>query len=130
MSQIVTTPIRKAAAGVKSAIDNPVNFILSLGIGFGLGVTADLLLEYLAWNHITQLSQRWKYSDAPAGWDPWQGSIPYDDLLLIVVNILLLFTRRFVLTLGFFLGWFCSTYYNLYAALSLPKNHEIIPPPS
>lgn len=136
MSQIVTTPIRKVKSGITTAVDNPTKFLISLGVGFGLGIIADLLLEYLARNHIKELAgdtldkrialpfDFWVLTELGEG---WKNSLSYDDAILLVITIFMLFTKKFVTTFGFFLGWYISSSYDLYSTFNIEKPIDYTP---
>jgi len=44
----------------------------------------------------------------------------YDDVLLLIVTVMLLISKKLWLVIGFFLGWYGSRYMGLYSALGLP----------
>lgn len=102
-----------------------------VGIGYAVGTIVDLILCYIFTNFVY-----------PAVKDPETGAIPrfegfsifpnsyytdaagnnvyymhYDDLLLLIVTVILLFTKKLWFVVGFFMGWYFSSYMNLYGAL-------------
>lgn len=123
MSKLVTTPISKVKSGIKGATTSPANFIISLGIGFGAGILADLILEAIWWHGGATALQPVLGNEFPYfGIFPNRTtSMAWDDFFLLLITIAMLFTKKFVLTLGFFIGWYTASYYGLYDAFGLPK---------
>lgn len=119
MSQIITKPATKIKTGIKSAISNPARFIVSLAIGFGMGVIMDIILEYIAMKVYTPLQNSLEIGFPFYYKFPERTSIPYDDVIMIGATIFLLFIKRFVTTLGFFLGWYISSNEQLASKLGL-----------
>jgi len=120
----ITNPITKVKTGVKSAINSPARFIVSLGVGFALGVIADLLMEAIV--YYTKPGEGWGVLEVgfPFYYTKTITYIPYDDLVLLIATALMLFTKKFVLTLGFFLGWYissCNGFYNAIVKTNIPE---------
>jgi len=122
--------VGKIKAGIKQAttMKGIPRVLMHLGIGFVLGVIVDLILQKLAWTFLPE--------DKPAlniGFPffishPEMTYLPWDDLLLLVITVVALFTKKFWLVIGFFLGWYISSDQNLYGALIAP--FEPTPEPS
>ena len=56
------------------------------------------------------------------------GFMHYDDILLLIVTILMLASKKLWLVLGFFFGWYFSSYLGLYNTFNLPKGErDLIP---
>jgi len=111
--------IGKVKTGVSSAISSPARFLVSLGIGFAIGVIADIIMEYIALKAYTPLSGRLEVGFSIYYGFPEVTSIAYDDVIMIIATIAMLFTKRFVTTLGFFLGWYISSNEQLASRLGL-----------
>jgi len=118
--------IGKVKGGIKGGISSPARFIVSLGIGFALGVILDLIMEYVYRNFLAgtiegQLGSRWE-----VGFPFYMGhdvtSIAWDDVIMLIITVFMLFSRKFVTTLGFFLGWYLSSCYGWYQQIEeLPQ---------
>lgn len=121
------TVVGKVKTGVKGAIGSPARFLVSLGIGFAIGVIADLIMEYVYRNFLAgvmepQLGSRWEIGFPFYYAYPELTSIAWDDVILLVITMLMLFSKRFVTTLGFFLGWYVSTNIGFYQQIEeLPQ---------
>lgn len=112
----ITAPITKAKAGITGkygALNRPARFIISLGIGFALGVIADVIMQYIYRNFIAMhIEPAWGSRPPIPFWYykyPDIKRIAWDDLFMTIITIAMLFTKKFVLTLGFFLGWYISS---------------------
>jgi len=119
---------------------------VQLGVGVAFGVIADFALQavwelggvgdmlskagypvlagftvfpqntsYVAWDAATKT-----YVTKQGAWMAW------DDVILLIITIALLLTRRIWFVLGFFLGWYFSSYMNLWGALGLPHNLDFL----
>jgi uncharacterized membrane protein SpoIIM required for sporulation len=98
---------------------------LNMGIGVVIGVLVDLLLEGIFRNLVYP-----NVPKDPDGGTSWRikgfsifigyNNLFYDDIILIVLTVLMLFTKKLWVTVGFFVGWYFSSYYGLYNALGLP----------
>jgi len=111
--------IGKVKTGVSGAVKSPARFIVSLGIGFALGVIVDIIMEYIALKAYTPLSGRLEVGFSIYYGFPEVTSIAYDDLIMILITVLMLFSKKFVTTLGFFLGWYISSNEQLASRLGL-----------
>lgn len=94
--------------------------LIFLVVWFFYGIIIDLLLEMLVW--YTSDNKGWGALEVGfkfyAGHD--RTSIPYDDLLIYAVCILLMLTKNFYKGLGLFLGAYISSTMGLYDKLKLP----------
>jgi hypothetical protein len=52
----------------------------------------------------------------------------YDDFILLLSTIALLFTKKVWFVLGYFIGWYSSSYGNLYTLLKLPIGSRDVKP--
>lgn len=100
------------------------HMVVWLGIGAALGVIIDLVLEYLMRNYINGWLATQTYIPQRIdgiGIFPNSTFLSYDDLALLISTIVLLFTKRLWLVVGYFIGWYSSSYLGLYTAMGLPK---------
>ena len=74
--------------------------------------------QYMAWNPTTKA-----YEMKQGAWMAW------DDVILLVITVALLLTKKVWFVLGFFLGWYASSYMNLWGALGLPTNMDFLKQP-
>lgn len=120
---VVGKVVGKVKTGVTSMWKSPARFIVSLGIGFAVGVIVDLVTEYVYRKFI---DPEGKYGTSPVPFyyyflvepigDPAH-NLKWDDLFLLILTIVFLFTRKFVFTLGFFLGWYVSSNQHFYGMI-------------
>ena len=139
-------PVARIKEGVKElqSLTGIKHILVYLGMGYVLGVIADIVMEaiwlwsgigtwlnkqgypalvgftifpqntsYQAWNPTTSL-----YETKQGLWMAW------DDVIMLIITVALLFSRKFWLVIGFFLGWYTSSYMNLSGALGIPKPTE------
>lgn len=114
---------------------------LEFGAGAAIGVIVDLLLQFIMYNLVFPSikwykCQLWGFNIYPS--DAWvttnpdtgktEGHVAYDDILLIVVTVMLLATKKLWFVLGFFTGWYSSSYLGLYVTLGLPEPEGIFNP--
>ena len=111
----------KIKTGIKQATTSEgiPKVILHLIIGFTVGVIADNILEAIV------------YATSKTGWGRLEvgfkfyigvdtTSIAYDDLILLGISIVLLFTKKLWFVIGFILGWYISSCAGLYGKLFKP----------
>jgi len=136
-------PVARIKEGVKEiqSLTGVKRVLVYLGIGAALGVIVDLIVEMIWWySGIGEYLNKAGYpalvgftifpnNTSYSAWNPTtkqyetkQGLwMAWDDLILLIVTIALLFSRKFWLVIGFFLGWYSSSYFNLYDSLGLPR---------
>jgi len=114
----------KGAVTQASTMKGIPRVLIHVAIGFVVGVIADIILEWLV------------VSTSETGWgqletgfsiyykDPAMTYIPYDDLILLIVTIIALFTKKFWVVIGFFLGWYISSNEGLYGKIVAPFTPE------
>lgn len=131
----LTGKIKEGAQDIKSATGWQ-RILVQMGIGVAIGAIVDIILNYII---VVLIYQRWKPESEcriyglqlfPYDFDTAtnQGYCHYDDVLLIVITIAMLFTKKIWLTLGFFVGWFSSSYLGLYTALGMQKFEPVVTP--
>lgn len=114
MSKLVTTPIRKATTGIKSAVTSPARFLVSFGIGFALGVIFDIAMEYIWWHGLREWTNDYALDVGfPFYYGYARTTIPADDLIQYIIMFALLFSKKFVFVLGLFAGSYCSSIWGL-----------------
>lgn len=98
------------------------NAAIWFGIGFALGVIAQWALRALQLFVINKYFPDYSkidgfkiYPNAPTN------SVYVEDIILILLSISMLLTKKIWLTLGFTGGWWISGYMGFYDAISLPK---------
>lgn len=112
----------KTGVGELTSVSGMKKTAMWLGIGAAIGAIVAVVLHYI------QLFVINKYAAAYAKIDGF-GIYPnqttpalyVEDILLIVISVAMLATKKFWLTIGFVLGWYGSNYLGLYTALGLPQ---------
>jgi hypothetical protein len=123
----------KIKTGIKqvTTMEGIPKILMHLGIGFAVGVIADWLLEAIVW--ATSSGKGW--GRVEVGF-PFYGvnpnystvtSIAYDDVLLMGITVIALFTKKFWLVIGFFLGWYLSSSFDLYSRIVKPITGGLAP---
>jgi len=117
--------------GVKQlqSIEGLQRVVVHLGLGVAIGVIVDLILQYImaaliAGGIMTREQQIVKgFTIFPNSFDPTTGEaiMAVDDLLLLIITVLLVFSKKFWMVIGFFIGWYFSSYLGLYTALGLEQ---------
>lgn len=104
----------KTGQGMKSAA-------IQLGMGAAIGAIAALLLHALQIFVINKYLAAYSkidgftiYPNAPSN------SIFVEDIILIMLSVGMIFTKKLWLGVGFIVGWYASNYMGLYTALHLP----------
>jgi len=94
---------------------------VNLGIGAAIGAIVSLVITYLMM-HFIEPALGGEANTRITGFSiyPNQTYMHYDDVLLLIVTVMLLISRKLWLVVGFFLGWYGSRYMGLYSALGLP----------
>lgn len=93
-----------------------------LGLGIAIGAIIQLVLEYIWFNVVgTELSTQWRINGVSIYPNINPDYITGDQVILIVLTVALLFTKKLWLTVGFLIGWYTSGLMGLYSALGLPK---------
>lgn len=114
--------------------------VVELGIGAAVGVIVDLILAYIFINIVRPALAT---TEDPIGEEPTRiygfsifpnqvatdgrPFMHWDDIILIVITVAMVFSKKLFLTLGFFVGWYFSSYMGLYDALSLPHPEAPVP---
>lgn len=99
----------------------------NFGVGAALGSIVTLILSYIMYNIVypaTGLAagQLHGFSIFPNITDAQgQPAMGYDHVILVVISVILLFTKRLWLAVGFFTGFYITVYMGVYDALKLPK---------
>lgn len=133
----------KTPEGMKRAL-------VQLGVGAILGVIVDLVLQAI-WvlGGVGDMLNKAGYpvlagvkifpQDTAYGkWNPTtktndliQGDfICWDDVILIIITLALLLSKKVFFVIGFFLGWYFSSYLGLWQALGLPSNVDFLKTPA
>lgn len=130
MSKIV----EKGKTAVKSITESPKTVVMQLLIGGAIGVLIDLFLEFIMWHGLGDLikKQEWMPERLEVGFPFYAThditSIAWDDVLLLIITIGMLFfgwfRKRFWFIIGFFFGWYGSSSLGLYNALLKPIVEE------
>ena len=117
-------------AGVKelTSIKGLKRVLVNLGIGTAIGAIVSLVITYIMMHFIEPAlggeanTRIVGFSIYPNMVDATTGTpyMHYDDVLLLIVTIMLLISKKLWLVVGFFLGWYSSRYLGLYSALGLP----------
>ena len=107
--------------------------VVHLGIGAALGALLDIILTYIMINFVYKYLK--ENAEDPATWVkpsiegfsifPDQQVTYYDEVLLIVITVIMVMSKKFWIVIGFFLGWYFSRYLGLYAVLDLPTPEEL-----
>lgn len=124
MSKIV----EKTKTGVGQITKSPKTVLMQLAIGGAVGVIIDLILEFIMWHGVSDWinSQEAIPNRLELGWSifPNQTWIAWDDVLLLIITLGMLlfgwFRKRFWYIIGFFFGWYGSSFLGLYNALLRP----------
>lgn len=131
------TKIKQSVADLKTT-QGLKRVALEFGAGAAIGVIVDLFLQFIMYNIVFPTvkwykCQVWGFSIFPS--DAWTTTNPdtgktephtaYDDILLIVITLLLLATKKLWFVLGFLTGWYSSSYLGLYVSLGLPEPEGI-----
>jgi len=110
-------------AGVKElqSVQGMKSVLKNVGLGAAIGGIVSLVLTYLML-HVFNEAAGGAANTRIEGYSiyPNQTFVGYDDILLIVVTVLLLASKKLWLVVGFFTGWYVSRYMGLYSALGLP----------
>ena len=146
--QKIKTTVKTGFTDLQSA-EGIKRTLVHLGVGAAIGVIADLALQaiwtfagigdmlakagypclvgfsifpqntsYMAWNPTTKV-----YEIKQGAWMAW------DDVILLAATVLLLLSKKLFFVIGFFIGWYSSSYFGLYDALGLPKNLAFLKQP-
>lgn len=108
---------------------------LHFGIGVALGAIVALILQYV----FSQYLNPWMRSTNPEklewhikGIAIWKGAnihgepvLYISDIILIVMTVAMLFTKKLWLVVGFFVGWYSSGALGLYWALGGPPEPPV-----
>jgi hypothetical protein len=117
-----------------------------LGVGVAFGVIADFVLQavwelggvsdmlakagYAVLAGFTVFPQNTSYRAWDSATQTWvikEGAwMAWDDVILLIITVALLLTRKIWFVLGFFLGWYFSSYMNLWGALGLPTSLDFL----
>ena len=89
------------------------NFLLGLALGF----LVDFILEAIVW-----LTSEKGWGGVEVGFsiyyaNPSTTKIPYDDVLLIIATIVMLFSKKLWFVFGFFVGWYVGSNTGIYGKL-------------
>jgi hypothetical protein len=136
--QKIKTNVKTGVGELKTA-EGMKRLLVHLGIGAAIGVIAKLALEAIMWFGLGNALDKAGYSclvgfkiyPNATQYRTWDNTtqqyvlhtgdfIAWDDLALLLITILLLFTRKLWFVIGFFAGWYSSGYFNLYDSLGLP----------
>lgn len=104
------------------------------GIGFAIGAIVFLIIRAIfihliySKNGLGWLEVHPDHPELPAGppmiWGvsifPDGRDLMYDEVLLIIITLVTLVSKKLWFTIGFFLGWYTSDYLGLYSALGIP----------
>jgi len=120
----------KVKAGVKE-LQSPAGlkrvFVYG-GLGFAIGSIISLVLTYIMEHFVYPYLKEnaedpatWTKPYAVTGYEifPDAKGITWDSIILIIITVMMLFSKKFWLTTGFFLGWYFSRYLGLYTSLGL-----------
>jgi len=105
--------------------------VTNFGIGVALGAIVDLILAYIMINIVepamgVKATRIYGFSIFPNFNDtnPDTGNMepymPYDDILQIIICVLLLMSKKLWLVIGYFVGFYATSYMGLYYSLDLP----------
>lgn len=125
-------PVSRIKEGVKE-LGSPQGIkrvAVHFGLGVALGAILDLILQYIMLNLINPNTDQPTYivgfNIMPNHVIDGEPVLFYDDILLILLTVMMLFTKKLWFVVGFFTGWYFSSYMGLYDSLNLPKP-EVIP---
>ena len=126
-------PMSSLKSGVKElgSVQGMKHVLTNLGAGFAIGAIVDLIMSYIFINFVNP-----QFKDPTTGYVPAINGfalIPHhtqpdgtpciylDDFIELLVTIAMLFTKKLWVTVGFFLGWYVTSYMGLYYVLGLPE---------
>jgi hypothetical protein len=128
--------VGKVKTGVSNIADKPTTVLMQLGLGVAIGVIIDLLLEFAMYHGIKQwIDDYVGTEDNRLDWGfafyynhPELLSIAWDDVILLIITMGMLFfgwfRKRFWSIIGFFLGWYLSSCHGWYQAILKPIFEE------
>ena len=122
----------KIKSGVKQlgSVQGLKQTAIHLGTGFAIGTIVDLIMSYIFINFVNP-----QFKDPTTGYVPAINGfsiieghaqpdgtpcIYLDDFIELLVTIVMIFTKKLWLTIGFFLGWYVTSLMGLYYVLGLP----------
>lgn len=127
MSAIGKT-ITKVKAGVKEVTATPKRAAVHVATGFVLGVIVDLIFEFFVnyWKAATGELEGpvWHL---PFAWGIFTGNewVHLDDVILIIISVVLFFTKKFLFAASWTLGWYISSEFRIYQTLGLPSSEDL-----
>lgn len=126
------TRIKEGVKQIQS-LEGAQRVVVNLGIGAAVGAIAQIILTYIMMSFVYPLFQKPEmpppciqgFSIFPNqfGFDLEGNKIYYTtftDIILIIATVAMLVSKKFWIVIGFFIGWYSSTYFGLYEALGLP----------
>lgn len=137
-------PVARIKEGVTQiqSLSGIKKVLVYLGLGVVFGVIADIVLEAIwLWSGIATYMNKSGYPclegftifPSNTSYQKWNGQayetkqglwMAWDDVILLVITVAMLFSKKFWLVIGFFIGWYSSSYMNLSGSLGIPKPTE------
>jgi hypothetical protein len=112
----------KTAVGDLTSIGGIKSFAIHLAIGAAIGAAVSLVMHYIQLFVINKYMAKYAKFDGFSIYPNQATQVLYiEDIVLILITVSLLFTKKLWITLGFALGWYASNYLGLYTALGLPQ---------